>query len=219
MIRADLHIHTLHSGDSATTLEQVIARCLKAGINCVAITDHNTITGAVEMKKIAPFTVIVGEEIATSSGEVIGYFLEEEIPKGLPAAETVRRIKEQGGAVCIPHPFDRFRLSALRRQTLEEILPYIDIIEVWNSRLLLRRQVTMAERFAQAHGLLASAGSDAHTPGEVGNAYVEMPEFNDKDQFLTALGQGKMLGRISSPWVHVWSNWTRLERALKGRKR
>ncbi len=215
MIRADLHIHTAYSDDSNTPLERIIARCLEVEINCIAITDHDTISGALEMKKIAPFEVIVGDEIQTSTGEIIGYFLEEEIPKGLPAEETAHLIKEQGGLVCIPHPFDHLRLSTLRRQSLETLLPYIDIIEVFNSRVLLHRHNITAERFAQTHGFPASAGSDAHTPGEIGSAYVEMPDFNDKDQFLTALAQGRVTGRRSALWVHLQSNWARLEKALK----
>ena len=210
MIRADLHIHTIYSEDSNTPLDRIIARCLEVGTNCIAITDQNTIAGALELKGMAPFNVIVGDEIQTSTGEVIGYFLEEEIPKGLPAEETARMIKEQGGLVCIPHPFDRLRVSTLRRQTLETLLPYIDIIEVFNSRVILLRHNVMAKRFTHTHGLLASAGSDAHTPVEIGNAYVEMPEFNNKDQFLTALAKGRIRGRRASPWVHLWSSWARL---------
>jgi len=217
LIKADLHIHTIYSGDCKTSLEQTIARCLDVGMDCIAVTDHNTIAGAVELKRIAPFTVIVGNEIETSTGEVIGYFLVEEIPKGLPAAETARIIKEQGGLVCIPHPFDRLRRSTIQRQTLEEILPFIDIIEVLNSRLLLQRHVIMAERFAKDHGLLASAGSDAHMPGHIGTPYVEMPQFSDKDQFLTALAEGKIRGRRSNPWSHVGSTWAKLGKALEDR--
>jgi predicted metal-dependent phosphoesterase TrpH len=217
LIKADLHIHTIYSGDCNTSLEQTIDRCLDVGMDCIAVTDHNTIAGAVELKRIAPFTVIVGNEIETSTGEVIGYFLVEEIPKGLPAAETARIIKEQGGLVCIPHPFDRLRRSTIQRQTLEEILPFIDIIEVLNSRLLLQRHVIMAERFAKDHRLLASAGSDAHMPGHIGTAYVEMPQFSDKDQFLTALAEGKIRGRRSNPWSHVGSTWAKLGKALKDR--
>ncbi len=215
MIKADLHIHTVYSPDCNTPLAKIIERCLKIGINCVAITDHNTIAGALDMKRLAPFKVIVGEEIYTSTGEVIGYFLSEEIPKGLTAEETAIRIKKQGGAVCIPHPFDRFRPSALQRQSLEKLLPYIDIIEVFNSRIYLRRYIAMAEHFAQAHGLLSSAGSDAHTSSEVGNAYVEMPDFNDNDQFLAALTQGKIVGRRSSLLFRLQNNWAKLRKVLK----
>lgn len=215
MIKADLHIHTGYSPDCSTPLAKIIERCLKIGINCVAITDHNTIAGALDMKRLAPFKVIVGEEIYTSTGEVIGYFLSEEIPKGLTAEETAIRIKRQGGAVCIPHPFDSFRPSALQQQSLEKLLPYIDIIEVFNSRLLLRRHAARAEHFAQAHGLLSSAGSDAHTAYELGNAYVEMPDFNNKDQFLAALIQGKIVGRRSSLLFRLHSNWAKLGKGLK----
>lgn len=216
MIRADLHVHTLYSDDCNTPLERIIERCLEVGINCVAITDHNTIAGAVQMKSIAPFQVIVGDEIQTSTGEVIGYFLSEEIPKGLRAEETARAIKEQGGLVGIPHPFDRLRRSTIHRQTLEDLLPYIDIIEVLNSRILLRRHSIMAERFAQDHGLLASAGSDAHRPGNIGMAYVEMPDFNDRDQFLAAIAQGRIKGRRATPWEHIRSTLVKVEKPLRG---
>ena len=205
-------MHTVYSEDCSTPLERIIARCLEVGINCIAITDHNTIAGALEMRRIAPFKVIVGAEIQTLTGEIIGYFLSEEIPSGLPAEETARRIKEQGGAVCIPHPFDSLRPSALHCQSLETLLPHIDIIEVFNSRLLLRRHSIMAQRFAQVHGLLSSAGSDAHTIFEIGNAFVEMPDFNDKDQFLTALAEGSIVGRRSGPWFRLWSIWASLRR-------
>lgn len=212
MIRADLHVHTGYSPDCSTSLEDIIARCMKIGVNCVAVTDHNTIAGALDMKRLAPFKVIVGEEIDTSDGEVIGYFLQDHIPKGLSPGETIARIRKQGGVVCVPHPFDRFRLSALRRQTLEGLVAQIDIIEVLNSRLVLLRHADMARRFAEEHGLLVSAGSDAHTCSEVGNACVEMPDFNDAAHFLDALARGRLVGKRSSPWVRVRSNWAKLRR-------
>ena len=211
-MKADLHIHTGYSPDCVTPLESIIARCNERGINCIGITDHNTLAGALDMKRVAPFKVVVGEEIDTKQGEVIGYYIREEIPKGLTALETVMRIKEQGGVVCIPHPFDAFRFSAHRRDTLEALVPHIDIIEVFNSRLLLRRHAVRADEFAQEHGFLASAGSDAHTASEVGNAYVEMPDFNDRNQFLDSLAQGIIHGRISSPLVRLRSNWAKLGR-------
>ncbi len=211
MVKADLHIHTIHSGDSRIQPEQLVECCTRCGIDCVAVTDHNTIAGALEVRKIAPFKVIVSEEIHTDDGEVIGYFIEEEIPKRLPVKETVARIKGQGGLVAVPHPFDRLRGSAIRRRALEEILPEIDIIEVLNARSFMKRYNTMAERFAQRHGLLASAGSDAHTPGEIGRAYVEMPDFDGRDSFLMALAQGKIMGQVSPRLVHLKSTWARLK--------
>jgi len=215
LLKADLHIHTSYSPDCATSLQQVIARCKQTEISCVAVTDHNTILGALKLRELAPFTVIVGEEINTRSGEIIGYFLTEEIPAKLPAEETVRRIKEQGGLVCIPHPFDRLRLSALRRQTLMELLPDIDIIEVFNSRVLLNRHNLSAWLFAQDHQLLASVGSDAHTAFEIGDTYVVMPEFNGREEILLALARGGLVRHKASLWVHAWSTWARLRRRSK----
>lgn len=218
MLKADFHIHTAYSSDGATSLEHVFARCRKMGLNCVAVTDHNTILGALKLRELAPFTVIVGEEIDTLSGEIIGYFLTEEIPAKLSAEETARRIKDQGGLVCIPHPFDRLRRSALRYQTLVKLLPNIDIIEVFNSRVLLTRHNISARLFAQDHGLLASAGSDAHIASEIGDTYVVMPEFNDREEFRLALAQGVFVCHKASPLVHVWSTLTRLRKRLKSRR-
>jgi len=212
LIRADLHVHTCYSGDSRTTPQQAVARCEVVGINCLAVTDHNRIGGALELAKIAPFKVLVSEEIHTRNGEVIGFFMQEEIPKGLPVDETVRRIKEQGGLVGVPHPFDNLRQSALQRCSLEQMLPQIDIIETFNARVMLGRHNRMAADLAREHGLPASAGSDAHTVNEIGNAYVEMPEFDTPQEFIDALSQGRIVGRISPPWVHVWSSWSRLRK-------
>ena len=133
MFKADFHIHTEYSMDCATPLERIIERCLEVGINCVAITDHGTIAGAQKLQQMAPFKVIVGEEILTSVGEIIGFFLVEEVPSRLPVLEAIAQVKDQGGLVGIPHPFDRLRMSALSDKTLEPLLPYIDVIEVFNT--------------------------------------------------------------------------------------
>ncbi len=215
MLRADLHIHTADSMDSTTSVEQVMARCLEIGIDCVAVTDHGAVANALRLKSMAPFPVIVGEEILTPHGEVMGLFLTERVPSPLPAQEAVARIKAQGGLVCIPHPFDRLRGSALGGRMVEMLLPEIDIIEVFNSRTHLLRDLALALSFAQSHGLAASAGSDAHTPGEIGRAYVEMPGFNGRDEFLQSLAQGRIVGRRSSPLVHLSGLRARLMKRLR----
>ena len=202
LLRADLHVHTCYSPDSRASLEDIIKVCQRKGINCLAITDHNTIAGALKLKKLAPFSVIVGEEIMTLSGEVIGYFLQEEIPRGLSAEETVARIKSQGGLVCLPHPFDHLTRSPLRSREREKLLGKIDIIEVFNARTVFPRASAKARRFARHNGFLASAGSDAHLPHEVGNAYVEMPPFNGPEDFLAKLGQG---GYLAGQPIHLFT--------------
>ncbi|MFC1998438.1 PHP-associated domain-containing protein [Chloroflexota bacterium] len=206
MLKADLHVHSEYSPDSESALADIIDHCRATGINCVAITDHNETAGAVELKKIAPFTVIVGEEILTSSGEIIGLFLTERIPPRLSAQETVKRIKNQGGLVLIPHPFDRyFRPSVIDRDALEKIVSDIDIIEVFNSHTVIRSDSGKALKFAQAHGLLASAGSDAHLVSEIGNAYIEIPDFASVDEFKKALAKGKLRGQMASPFHRLKS--------------
>ncbi len=214
MIKADLHIHTAYSMDCTMSLEQIIARCLEVGINCLAVADHNTIAGALKLKEIAPFPIIIGEEILTLDGEVIGLFLSQEIPSKLSITETVAQIKAQDGLVCIPHPYDRLRLSVFRNQVFEDIMPEVDIIEVFNARSLSPGSSARAWQLEQKYGKLVSAGSDAHTPSEIGNACVEMPEFNDKDEFLASLAKGKISGSKSSPTVYFASTWTRLKKHL-----
>ena len=211
-MKADLHVHTVYSKDCLTSLEQVIAHGLEVGINCLAVADHGTIAGALRLKEMAPFTVIVAEEIMTPSGEVMGMFLNKEIPNELPVEEAVAQIRAQGGLVCIPHPFDRVRLSAFKNRVFETIMPQVDIIEVFNSRSLSPSNSAKAWRLAHNYGKLASAGSDAHTASEIGRAYVEMPEFDGKDGFLASLARGRILGRSSNPLVHFASTWAKLKR-------
>jgi predicted metal-dependent phosphoesterase TrpH len=211
LLKADLHVHTKYSLDSNTPLEKIISRCLEIGINCVAISDHGTAEGALKLREMAPFTVIVAEEILTPHGEIMGLFLEKTIPSGLSVAETISSIKAQGGLVCIPHPFDTIRKSALRTHIIEEIVDQIDMMETLNARVMLPKNSAKARAFAAKHGIVPSAGSDAHTPGEIGNAYVEMPEFNGRDDFLQALEKGKICGHMTNPLIHFASVWTKLK--------
>ncbi|MFH1662439.1 MAG: PHP domain-containing protein [Chloroflexota bacterium] len=214
MLKADLHIHTKYSMDCVTPLDRLVERCLELGINCVAIVDHGTVEGALKLKGIAPFKVIVAEEILTPDGEVMGMFLEETIPSGISVSEAISRIRAQGGLVCIPHPFDIFRPSAMRGKTLKMIAEQIDILEVFNARTLLFQSQNKAMSFAEKYGLKKSAGSDAHTLPEIGNAYVEMPEFNNRDEFLQALAQGDIHGHKTNPLAHFASLKNRVTKRL-----
>jgi hypothetical protein len=189
-----------------------VARCIKLGINCVAIADHGSIAGAIKLKEIAPFKVIVAEEILTPLGEIMGVFLQSEIPSGISAEEAIARIREQKGLVCLPHPFDHMRGIIGKDEAVKNLLPKIDIIEVFNSRVISPNFNREARFFAQEHKLLCSAGSDAHIVCEIGHSYVEMPEFESKEEFRAALAQGKIYGHQSCPLVHIPTMWIEMKR-------
>jgi len=216
LIKADLHIHTCYSIDCLTPLEKIVERCLKLGINCIAVADHNTIAGALKLREIAPFKVIVAEEILTPVGEIMGLFLSEKVAQGLSPQETISRIRSQGGLVAIPHPFGRSLPWSANILTSTEVLSQVDIIETFNSRTPFSSSIAKARKLAEEQGKAASAGSDAHTLGEIGRAYVEMPEFDGPDDFLNSLAQGKIFGQKSSYLAHFASTWARIRKHIFG---
>ena len=210
MLRCDLHVHSFSSFDGNMSLDTIVRTCLHRGINCVALTDHNALDAAVTLRRIAPFPVIPGEEIKTTHGEIIGLFLQEEIPRGMTPGATAEEIRRQGGVVYVPHPFDRVRRSVLAREALLEILDLVDVLEVFNSRVTFMQDNDAADRFAREHGKLRGAGSDAHVRWELGQSYVEMPEFEwGRDGFLSSLARGLIHGKLSSPLVHLASSLAR----------
>ncbi len=214
VLKADFHIHTEYSMDCSTSLEEIIGRCLETGINCVAIADHDAIEGAIKLQGLAPFPVIVGEEILTPQGEIMGMFLEERIPSGVSIEQAISRIKEQGGLVCLPHPFDTFRGLKLENNELDRIAEQIDVVEMFNARSPFLRCYTKARAFATKYGIPGTAGSDAHSTGEIGDTYVEMPEFSGRDNFLETLRKGKMHKQKSSFMVHLNSTMARLKKSI-----
>lgn len=210
MLKADLHIHTMYSMDCVTPIEKIVSRCMETGINCIAIADHGTAEGGLKMQKIAPFPVIVAEEILTPDGEIMGMFLKETIPSRISIEEAIERIKAQDGLVGIPHPFDTFGRIGLGQKSVEKIIDKIDFLEAFNSRSPFKQTSVKVQAFAKKHNIPFTAGSDAHTINEIGKAYVEMPEFKDKNDFLQALAKGKVSGRRASLLVHLSSIWAKI---------
>ena len=197
-----------------TSPEELIASCIRRGINCLAVTDHNKVQGALEVQRQAPFVVIVGEEIKTSEGEIIGLFLTEEIPGGLSAGRTIEVIREQGGVVYVPHPMDPLRRTRLKPEVLREVASLVDVLEVCNARSFNPWALGRARRFAEQHDLLMGAGSDAHTPGEIGAAHVVMPEFSNPAEFLQSLAAGQIVYGRTNPFVHTTTISLKLRRRL-----
>ncbi len=201
----DLHCHTSASFDSLASPRAVVAAAARRGLTHVAITDHDRIEGALEARDVAPdgLTVLVGEEIRTRDGDLIAVFLTRAVPPGLSAAETIAAVREQGGLVGIPHPFDRFRGSLARGEglrNLEALAATVDWVESWNARLMVGDGNARAAELALAAGVPGVAVSDAHTTMEIGVASTILGgDPSTPDGLLAALAAGSTLvtGRAS----------------------
>jgi glycosyltransferase involved in cell wall biosynthesis len=200
-IVADLHMHTNHSHDCSIEPAALLDHAEAEGLGAIAVTDHNVFTGALEAVELArgrELIVIPGEEVKTDrDGEVIGLFLQSEIPRGMTFADTVAAIREQQGVVYVPHPFDRMH-SIPAPATLHGHLPEIDVLEVYNARLLFDAYNDEALRFARKYGLLAGAGSDAHVLQGVGTGALRMRRFDGPEEFLLSLRTATVLRRPKS---------------------
>jgi hypothetical protein len=209
LIRAEFHCHTVYSHDSLVELGALLKACDDRGIDKIAITDHSSMQGALKAHKMAPDRVILAEEIMTPEGEFLGYFMTEEIPQGLPAVEVVRRLRGQGAFISLAHPFDPHR-SWWTEKTLDQILPYLDGLEVFNARCRREEYNQAAYEFALEHGKALMAGSDAHTLKELGRATMTMPRFDDAEGLRAATREATISGELSGLYVHMVSTFARV---------
>jgi predicted metal-dependent phosphoesterase TrpH len=214
LIKADFHMHTEYSMDCEMKLEDIIERCLKMELDCIAISDHGTIEGALKLREMAPFKVIVAEEVLTPNGEIMGFFLEEAVPSGISVDEAIKRIKVQGGAVGLPHPFDPFRGLTLPPEEIEALADKIDFVEVFNARSPINSTADKALDYAARYNLPGTAGSDSHSVREIGRTYVEMPDFETIEEFLEALPQGTISQHKASLLVHLNTTWIKIKHKL-----
>jgi predicted metal-dependent phosphoesterase TrpH len=212
-VKVDLHMHSQYSRDSLNALKDIIATCQRKKLDVICLTDHNEIEGALRLRDISPLPVIVGQEVATSWGEILAYFVEELIPPHLHPEEAIQRIRQQGGVVSIPHPFDRIRKEAMGREHVMQLIDQVDALEVFNARCVLPGFNREARAAAREHGLPGTAGSDAHSLIEIGVTYLEMPAFRNRDEFLQNLALANIHGRASFPLAHLSS------KMAKGMKR
>ncbi len=213
--KVDLHSHTIYSKDCLTKTRQLIDHARKIGLNKVAVTEHNRLDGALAAKAIAPDLVIVGEEIKTTHGEIIGYYLQEEVPRGLSPAETIQRLRDQGAVITIPHPLDSLRSSAMRLRAVLTVIDDVDALEVLNARCVRPADNLAAAKLAAERGKLITAGSDAHILSELGQCYLEVEPFADNAaSFRAALSTAKARGTVSPFWPHFASTYARWRKRL-----
>jgi len=211
-----MHTHCEASKDSRTPVGVQAARIRESGLDVVCATDHDTIVGALRLRELADgYRIVVGEEISSADGDLIGLFLERAVPPGLSGEETIARVHDQGGIVSVPHPFSRNRRFRIRRAALERLAPQVDCIETFNAREAFAEDNRRAAGFAERHGIAAGLGSDAHTPWEIGRVHLEMEDFTDAAGFLTALrGPTVGHGSLAGLGVHLRTRYDRLAKLL-----
>jgi len=213
-----MHTHTEASPDSRTTIAEQARAVRAAHIDVICATDHNTIEGALRLRETADgFRVIIGEEISSRDGEIIGLFLDRAIPRDQSGEATIAAIHDQGGLAVIPHPFSINRRYHVRRPALDRLRSQIDAIEIFNAREAIFLNNRSAAAYAKEHDLVGTAGSDAHRGAEIGRAFVEMPDFAGRGDFLDSLRRGVVQGRLSGSGVHLFTRYDRLRKWL-GRK-
>lgn len=213
-VKVALHVHTIYSPCAETRIEDIETYCVSNEIGVVAITDHDTISGALALQAaVRELRVIIGEEIRSRDGEIVGLFLTSEIEPGLSAMETCERIKAQGGLVYVPHPFDAFKINRLRKAALIEVLDMVDIIEIWNGKANLPVFNQFANRFAEERYKVKAVGSDAHYLHSIDLCWNEMDDFESPQQFLTNLRQAVLVTGHRYP-LRTW--WVGIKNILRG---
>lgn len=215
-MKVDFHSHSHFSPDSITTIEELINAACKQGLDRLVVTDHNCLAGAREAYAAAPDLVIIGEEVQTTQGEFLAAFVSEEIPKGLDWQVALKRLKDQNAFISLSHPFDPQR-SGWPLETLVQLAPQLDAIEVFNARVLKNEYNEKALDFARKYKLAGTAGTDGHHPSEIGKAYSVVPDFHDADSLRLAIRNASVDGSLASPFVHFYSSWARVEKQFRKR--
>jgi predicted metal-dependent phosphoesterase TrpH len=218
LVKTVFHVHTDYSHDSDTPVEALIAEARAGQVGCLTITDHDTIEGARVAAACAgpDIQIIVGEEVATAEGHLIGLFLREPIEPGLPARRTADLVHRQGGIVVVPHPFNRMFNCSLR-DSVYDVIDLVDVVEVCNAQNLLptpnRRARDLAERFR----LPMLAGVDTHHPGYLDSCYQLMPAFRGPRDFLQSVRQAQLVeGRHRAGYFFKTAWYTLLEKSGLG---
>ena len=209
-LRVEFHCHTNVSKDSLVTPQRLVSTCHRKGIDRIVVTDHNSIRGALQAKELAPDLVIVGEEIMTDKGEILAAFVQEEIPPYLPAMEVIERLRKQDAFISVSHPFDIYRSGGWDPDDLKSIVPYVDAVEIFNSRCFVKTFNENAQEFARQHNLAGTVGSDAHSTFEIGQAILLLEPFQDTRSLISAMQSAESICKQTLPVVRLTSRFAAL---------
>ena len=204
-LRVEFHCHTAISRDSNNRLPLLLQVARQRGLDRLAITDHNTIANALRAKEMDPELVIVGEEIKTTCGELLAYFITRGVPRNIPPMAAIDLLKQQNAFISVAHPFD-YRRSGWTMAELQEILPYLDAIEVFNSRCFKPSANQAALEFAERNQLAKMVGSDAHSQVELGMSTMKLPHFNSADELRRVIQLAQMDTHAFTPRAHLYAN-------------
>jgi len=215
VFKIDLHTHSVASPDGGITTAQY-ARAINDGLlDCIAVTDHNQINVALQLQQSFGTHIIVGEEIMTTAGEIVGLYLTETIPAGLSPHETVKRIKDQGGIVYIPHPFETVR-KGIHPGVLEELTEEIDIVEVYNGRAFAQNRSAQAVVWTKLNHVVGAASSDAHGYRGLGQTYTGVSEMPTRETLVALLEKGTPLAGKPNIRALLYPKYHRLRKKLRG---
>jgi predicted metal-dependent phosphoesterase TrpH len=224
-MKCDLHIHTCYSFDSNASPKEIVDKAIRKGIDCLAITDHGEVKGALEAIEYAkgkPILIIPGIEVKSKEGDILGLNVKEKISNKLWAKETIKRIKEQGGFVIIPHPFGLF---CKFRGNLKELIKEIDAIEILNASIFGNGN-EIAKKFAKENNLPFTVGTDSHFPNFIGKCYLEIPGENlSIEEIFERIKkkEGKVVGKEASFFEkvidHLKRNSVKIQKYVGGKKR
>ena len=203
--RVEFHCHTAVSMDSSNRINRLLKTARERGLDRLCITDHNTIQPALKAKEMDARMVVVGEEIRTTEGELLAYFVTREIEPDQSPMATIKLLKEQNAFISVAHPFDR-RRNHWSIETLKKILPYLDGFEIFNSRSFDPSANARAANFALENNLTGLVGSDAHSLVELGLASMFLPDFHTADELRQALGQAEITTQPFTPFNHFLAN-------------
>lgn len=214
--KTELHCHSSASPDSLVRVKDLIKVAKSRGLKRLAITDHNTIRGAIYAKSLEPELIIVGEEILTSKGELLAFFVKEEIPRGLTPLEAIKRLRDQNAFISVSHPYDRLR-HGWELGDLEEITPLVDAIEIFNARSFTTSINDQAKEYASKNNLRGTVGSDAHSLVEVGHSYQLLAPFSDVETMRQSFLEPEYVKNYSSPLIRITSTYAKIIKKIIGK--
>ncbi|HUD44160.1 MAG TPA: PHP-associated domain-containing protein [Patescibacteria group bacterium] len=213
-IKIDLHTHSILSPDGGLKERDYVELLEQEKLDCIAVTDHNRIDFALSMQQKLGKQIIVGEEISSSDGEIIGLFLSKPISRDLSAIETVKEIKKQNGLVCIPHPFETAR-KGINEKVLLKIIEQVDCIEVFNGRSLQSQTRELARQFVKTYTLAPVGSSDSHCRIGIGNTYTIISEIPNRKNLVSLLREGKVNEKAAPKLAYLCPKINRLKKCFK----